>query len=62
MCELKADGQDEGEHPFDKGFTIAKQLNVGRFILKIDRDGPIFAGLASGVSHGSPSRSDGRCS
>jgi hypothetical protein len=29
VCELKADGQDEGEHTFDKGFTIAKQLKVG---------------------------------
>jgi hypothetical protein len=60
VCELKADGQDEGKHPFDKGLAIAKQLNVGRFILKIDRDGPICAGLAGGVSHGAPSRSDGR--
>jgi hypothetical protein len=58
--ELKADGQDEGEHPFDKGFAITKQLNVGRFTLKIDRDGPICAGLAGCVSHGAPSRSDGR--
>ena len=45
---------------FDKGLAIAKQLKVGRFMLKIDRDGPIFAGLADLVSHGSPSRSDGR--
>jgi hypothetical protein len=40
VCELKVDGQDEGEHTFDKDFAIAKQLKVGRFILKIDRDGP----------------------
>jgi hypothetical protein len=54
VCELKADGQNEGQHTFDKGLAISKQLNVGRVILKIGRDGPIFAGLAGFVSHGSP--------
>jgi len=38
VCELKADGQNEGKHTFNKGLAIAKQLNVGRFILKINRD------------------------
>jgi hypothetical protein len=54
VCELKAEGQNEGQHTFNKGLAIAKQLNVGRFMLKIDRDGPIFAGLSGSVSHGSP--------
>jgi hypothetical protein len=54
VCELKTDGQNEGKYTFDKGLAISKQLKVGRFILKIDRDGPIFAGLADFVSHGSP--------
>src|SRR5919198_3699301 len=53
--ELKAQGQHEGEHAFDKGLAITKQLNVSRFVLKINGDGPVFAGLASGVWHGSPS-------
>ena len=55
VSELQAQGQEKGEDAFDKGLTITKQLKVGRFILKIHGDGPIFAGLASGVWHGSPS-------
>jgi hypothetical protein len=53
--QLKAQGEDEREHQLDKGLAVVKQLNVGRFILKIDRDGPICLGLAGYVSHGSPS-------
>ena len=55
VCELKAEGEDESEYKFDECLAIAKQLKVGRFILKINSDGPVFAGLASGGSHGSPS-------
>src|SRR5262249_32377140 len=39
----------------DKGLAIAKQLKVGRFILKIHRDGSVFAGLASCIVHSSSS-------
>jgi hypothetical protein len=52
---LKAQGQEKGEDAFDKGLAIAKQLKVGGFVVKIDSDGPVFAGLASGVWHGSSS-------
>ena len=55
VCQLQAKGQEKGEHAFDKRFAIPKQLKVGRFVLKIDGDGPVFAGLASSISHGSPS-------
>jgi hypothetical protein len=55
VFELKAEGQDEGDHEFDKCLTIAKQLKVGRFILKINRDGSVFAGLAGCIVHGSSS-------
>ena len=55
VCELKAEGEDEREHEFDERLAIAKQLKVGRFILKINSDGPVFAGLTGGVAHGSPS-------
>jgi hypothetical protein len=41
MLELKADGEDEGQYTFEKRPTIAKQLNVGRFMLKIDGDGTV---------------------
>ena len=43
VFELKAEGQDEGEDTFEKRLAIAKQLKVGRFVLKIDGDGAVFA-------------------
>jgi hypothetical protein len=55
VFELKAEGQDEGDHEFDKGLAITKQLKVGRFMLKINRDGPVFAGLAGCIVHGTSS-------
>src|SRR6266852_3318090 len=42
VFELKAKGQEKGEDTFEKRFAIAKQLKVGRFMLKIDGDGPVF--------------------
>ena len=39
----------------NKPLAVAKELKVGRFIVKIDGDGPVFAGLAGGISHGSSS-------
>jgi hypothetical protein len=53
--QLKAQGEDERDHPFDKRLAVAKQLNVSRFIVEIDGNGPVFAGLAGCVAHGSPS-------
>jgi hypothetical protein len=53
--ELKAKREEKGEHAFDKRLAIAKQLIVGRVVAKIDRDGPVVAGLAGGVAHGSSS-------
>ena len=38
----------------EKRLAIAKQLKVGRFILKIDGDGPVFAGLFGCFAHVSP--------
>jgi len=55
VCQLKAKGQEKGEHAFDKRFAIAQELKIGGFVVKIDGDGPICAGLVSGISHGSPS-------
>src|SRR5262249_9192544 len=43
VCELKAEGQDEGQHPFEKCFPIAKQLEVRRFALEISGDGTVFS-------------------
>ena len=55
VLELKAQGHDEGKDTFEERLPIAQQLQIGRFVLKINRDGPVFAGLTGGVAHGSPS-------
>jgi hypothetical protein len=55
VFELKAQGQDKRHHQFHKGLAVAQQLHVGRFVLKIDGDGPVFRGLADSAAHGSPS-------
>ena len=55
MFQLKAQGHHEGQDTFEKRFAIAKQLTVGGFVLEIDGESPIFARLASGVAHRSPS-------
>jgi hypothetical protein len=52
---LKAKGEEKGEDAFEKRLAVAQELKVGGFVVKIDGDGPVFAGLASGVWHGSPS-------
>ena len=39
--ELKAQGEDT----FDKRFAVAKELNVGRFIVEIDGDGAVVPRL-----------------
>ena len=55
MFQLQTEGEEDSEHTFNKRFAIAKQLEVGGFILKIDGDSPVFVGLVDGVSHRSPS-------
>src|SRR5712691_10626099 len=55
VFQLKTDGQDERQYQFHKGLAVAQELNVSRFVLKIDGDGAVFTGLAGGVAHGSPS-------
>ena len=52
--ELKAEGEKEREYEFNKGLAVAKQLKVGRFVSKIDGDGPVFAGPFGGCAHVSP--------
>src|SRR5215831_19396832 len=55
MFQLQAKGEEKGEHTFDKRFAVAQQLHIGRFVLKINGDSPVFAGLTGSGSHGSPS-------
>jgi len=54
VCELKAQGQEESHDAFDTRLAIAKELKVGGFVVKSDGDGPVFAGLPSGVTHEAP--------
>src|SRR5262245_34457251 len=54
VCELKAEGQEEGENEFDKGLAITKQLKVGRFVLKIDGDSAIVSRRFGRCVHVSP--------
>jgi hypothetical protein len=34
VFQLKAEGENESEHEFNKGLAVAKQLNIGRFVSK----------------------------
>jgi|RhiMetdeSRZDD1v2_1073273.scaffolds.fasta_scaffold75585_4 hypothetical protein len=45
VCELKAQGEEESHNAFDKRFAVAKELKVRGFVVKIDGNGPVFAGL-----------------
>src|SRR5215831_2219898 len=54
MGELTAEGEEESAHAFHKGLAVAKQLNVGRVVSKIDSDGAVFAGLFGRCAHVSP--------
>src|SRR5262249_50314957 len=49
VFQLKAQRQEEGEHEFDKRLAIPQELKVGGFVLEIDGDRPVFAGLAGSV-------------
>jgi hypothetical protein len=55
VFELKAKGEEKSEDTLDKRFAIVKQTKIGRFVVKINGDGPVVAGLAGGVAHGSSS-------
>jgi hypothetical protein len=56
VLELKPEREEERQHQFEKRLAVTKQLKVGGFVLEIDGDRPIFAGLASLFWHGASSR------
>ena len=56
VCQLKAEGQDEGKHTFEQCFPIAKQLEVRRVAPEIDGDGAVFSRRLSRCAHVSPLR------
>jgi len=55
VCELKAQGEEKGEDEFDKCLAIVHQLQVGGWLLEIDRDGTVLADRFSALSHVSSS-------
>ena len=55
VCELKAQGEEKGEHELDKCLAIVNQLQVGGWLLEINRDGTVLADRFSALSHGSSS-------
>jgi hypothetical protein len=54
VFELKAKSEEKGEDTFEKRFAVTQQLKIGRFGLKINRDGPVFTGLTGCGLHGHP--------
>ena len=36
VFELEAEGEEERQHTFEKRLAVAKQLKVGRFVLKLN--------------------------
>jgi len=54
VLELEAQGQEEGEHAFDKGFAVFQQPEVGYIVSAIDGDGAVFACRFGGWAHRSP--------
>src|SRR5262249_13939211 len=51
---LKAEGGEGSGHAFHKSLAGAKQLNVGRFVLKNHSDGGAFADLFGRCAHVPP--------
>jgi MoaA/NifB/PqqE/SkfB family radical SAM enzyme len=54
VCELKAQGEEKGQHAFDKGLAISQELKVGRLVLKINGDGAVVPCPFARLSHVSP--------
>jgi hypothetical protein len=55
VTKLEADGEEESQNEFNERFAITQQLQVGRFIVKIDDNGAVLAGRFGALSHVSPS-------
>jgi hypothetical protein len=53
VLELKSDGQDERHHQCNKGLAVAKQLQVGRVMLKIAHSTEFSGGAGHGSSEAS---------
>src|SRR5262245_6620005 len=54
VFELKAKGQEKGEHNLEKRLAIVKQLEVRRMMLKIVGNGPVCSRRFGRCAHVSP--------
>ena len=54
VCELKAEGEEEGQHTLEKCFAIIKQVRVGGFIVEIDGNGAVVPHPCGGCAQVSP--------
>ena len=54
VLELEAQGEEEGEHTFDKGLAVLQQAEVGRVVSKIDGDGAVVSRRFGCCAHRSP--------
>ena len=59
MLELEAEGQEEGEHTFNKRLAVCNQAEVGGWVSKIDGDGTVFSHRFGRCAHVSPLMSSG---
>jgi hypothetical protein len=59
VLELEAEGQEEGEHIFNKRLAVSNQAEVCGFVSKIDGDRAVFAPRFGRCAHVSPLMSSG---
>jgi len=59
VLELEAEGQEEGEHTFNKRLAVCTQAEVGGFVSTIDGDGAVFAPRFGRCAQVSPLMSSG---
>jgi hypothetical protein len=55
VTKLEADGEAESQNELNEHFAITEQLQVGRFIAKINDNGAVLAGRSGVLSHVSSS-------
>jgi hypothetical protein len=54
VLKMKAKGQEKSENELDKCLARFNQVEVGRFVSKIDSDGAVFSRRFSHCAHVSP--------
>jgi hypothetical protein len=59
VFQLKAKGEEKGDHQCDKRLAIVKPLHVGRFIVEFDGDGAVVSRMCGCCAPGVPFRASG---